>query len=69
MKRRLLSLALTLAVMLTLCPAAFAAKTEQLYVLHYNWGEKRDRVTNERIRMLLDQYWSYEDSFTIYTDV
>lgn len=69
MKKRLLSLALTLAVMLTLCPAAFAAKTEQLYVLHYNWGEKRDRVTNERIRMLLDQYWSYEDSFTIYTDV
>ena len=62
MKKRLVSLILTLSVMLTLIPTAFAAKVEPLYGRHYNWGVMNDE------RVLLDSYGPVCEDFTLTTD-
>lgn len=62
MKKRLFSLMLTLAVMLTLVPTAFAARVEPLYGDHYNWGVMDGK------RVLLDNYGPTCEDFTLTTD-
>lgn len=42
MKKKIVSLLLTLTVMLTMVPTAFAAKTQPLYAIEYNWSYNED---------------------------